>query len=63
MKLVSYLSEGHDQLAILVDDLLFNMEVLHPDLPNNMSVFLNYWEESCSMALGGELMIREGKIR
>jgi fumarylacetoacetate (FAA) hydrolase len=62
MKLVSYLSEGHDHLAILVDDLLFKMEVLHPDLPNNMSMFLNYWEESYSMALGGELMIREGKI-
>ena len=62
MKLVSYLREGHDQLAILTDGLLFSMEKLHPDLPNNMSMFLQYWEESLPMAIGGEMMIREGKI-
>jgi fumarylacetoacetate (FAA) hydrolase len=38
------------------------MENLHPDLPVNMSMFLQYWEDSLPMALGGELMIREGKI-
>jgi fumarylacetoacetate (FAA) hydrolase len=62
MKIVSYLREGHDRLAILVDGLLYDMEVLHPDLPTNMGMFLNYWEESLSMARGGELMIREGTI-
>lgn len=62
MKIVSYLREGHDRLAILVDGLFYDMEVLHPDLPTNMSMFLNYWEESLSMARGGELMIREGTI-
>jgi fumarylacetoacetate (FAA) hydrolase len=62
MKLVSYLSEGHDRIAILVDGLLYDAEVLHPDLPQNMSMFLNYWEDAYPMALGGEMMIREGKI-
>lgn len=62
MKLVSYLNEGHDQLAILVDGLLYKMEHLHPDLPNTMSMFLNYWEESISQAQGGLVMIEEGKI-
>src|SRR5688572_16267308 len=62
MKIVSYLREGHDRLAILVDGLFYDMEVLHPDLPTNMGMFLNYWEESLSMARGGELMIREGTI-
>jgi fumarylacetoacetate (FAA) hydrolase len=63
MKLVSYLSEdGQDRLAILVDGLLFDTEVLHPDLPHNMSMFLNYWDDAYPMALGGEMMIREGKI-
>ena len=62
MKIVSYLREGHDRLAILVDGLFYDMEVLHPDLPTNMGMFLNYWEESLSMARGGELMIREGNI-
>lgn len=62
MKLVSYLDDGHDRLALLTDGLLYNMENLHPDLPTNMSLFLQYWEDALSMAQGGELMIKEGKI-
>lgn len=62
MKLVSYLKEEHDQLAVLVDGLLFDMEYLHPDLPNSMSMFLNYWEDALPMAQGGVLMIEEEKI-
>jgi fumarylacetoacetate (FAA) hydrolase len=62
MKLVSYLREGHEYLAILVDGLLYNMEDLHPDLPNTMNLFLNYWEDAFPMAFGGEMMIREGRI-
>ena len=62
MKLVSYLREGRDQLAILVDGRLYDMEYLHPDLPNNMSMFLQYWADSYPQAIGGEMMIREGRI-
>lgn len=62
MKLVSYLRDDHDQLALLVDGLLFNMESLHPDLPNTMSMFLHYWDDAYPMALGGEMMILDGKI-
>ncbi len=62
MKLVSYLRDGHDQLAILVDDLLFDMEFIHPDLPNTMSMLLNYWEDCFPMIKGGEIAIQEGKI-
>jgi fumarylacetoacetate (FAA) hydrolase len=36
------------------------MEVLHPDLPSSMGLFLNYWEESLPVAQAGELMLREG---
>ncbi len=62
MRLVSYLKEGHDQLAVFIDGYLYDMEKLHPDLPNNMSMFLNYWDESLSMAMGGAIMVKEGKI-
>lgn len=62
MKLVSYLNEDHDRLAILVDGLLYDTEVLHPDLPHNMSMFLNYWEDAYAMAQVGEKMVKEGKI-
>jgi len=60
MKLVSYLKEEHDQLGVLIDDTVYDMDVLHPDLPNSMSMFLNYWEDSFPVAQAGELMLREG---
>ncbi len=60
MKLVSYLQDGHDRLGVLIDDLVYDMEVLHPDLPNSMGLFLNYWEESYPVLQAGELMLREG---
>ncbi|MBC7903544.1 MAG: fumarylacetoacetate hydrolase family protein [Gemmatimonadaceae bacterium] len=62
MKLVSYLVDGHDQLAAYIDGALYKMEDLHPELPGNMGMFLNYWEDSLPMAQGGEIMISEGKI-
>jgi len=62
MKLVSYLRDGHEQLAAYIEGWLYDMELLHPDLPNTMSMFLNYWEDAFPMALGGEIMVKEGKI-
>ncbi|MEO5683318.1 MAG: fumarylacetoacetate hydrolase family protein [Chitinophagaceae bacterium] len=62
MKLVTYLKDGHEQLAAFIEGYLYDMELLHPDLPNTMSMFLNYWEDSLPMALGGEIMVKEGRI-
>jgi len=62
MKLISYLKDGHEQLAALIDGYLYDMELLHPDLPNTMSMFLNYWEDAFPMALGGEIMVRQESI-
>jgi fumarylacetoacetate (FAA) hydrolase len=60
MKLISYLQEDRDRLGVLINNMLYDMEVLHPDLPNSMSMFLNYWEDAFPMAQAGELMLREG---
>ena len=62
MKLVSYIKEDRDQLAALVNGLLYDMEDIHPDLPNSMGVFLNYWEDMLPVAQAGIAMIEEGKI-
>ena len=62
MKLVSYLKEGQDQLAILVDGLLFDTDLMHPDLPVSMGMFLNYWEDVFPVALGINRIISEGKL-
>ena len=60
MKLVSYLKEEREQLGVLIHDLVYDMDVLHPDLPNSMNMFLNYWDDMYPVAQAGELMLREG---
>lgn len=60
MKLVSYIKEEREQLGVLINDRVYDMEVLHPDLPSTMSLFLNYWEDVFPFAQAGELMLREG---
>jgi fumarylacetoacetate (FAA) hydrolase len=60
MKLVSYLKEEREQLGVLINEVIYDMEVIHPDLPNSMGMFLNYWEESFPLVQAGEMMLREG---
>ncbi|MBK5270421.1 MAG: fumarylacetoacetate hydrolase family protein, partial [Bacteroidia bacterium] len=60
MKLVSYIKEEHEQLGVLINDLVYDLEVLHPDLPNSMNMFLNYWEDTYPVAQAGEILLREG---
>lgn len=63
MKIVSYLKEEQEQLAVLVDGLLYDMELIHPDMPNNIGMFLNYWDDLFPMVQGAELAIRDGHVR
>jgi fumarylacetoacetate (FAA) hydrolase len=62
MKLVSFLKEDHEKLGIVVDDLLFDVELIHPDVPNTMNMFLNYWDELIPILQAGELAIRDEHI-
>ena len=61
MKLVTYLRDEADQLAILVDGLLYNTQDLHPDLPNNMQMFLMMWEDVIDIALHANENLKQGK--
>ncbi|MBS1748271.1 MAG: fumarylacetoacetate hydrolase family protein [Bacteroidetes bacterium] len=62
MKLVSYLKDEHDQLALLVDGFLYNVNDLHPELPGSISMFLNYWEEVYPHTLMVEKAIKEKRF-
>ena len=62
MKLVSYLTNGHDQLAFLVDGLLFDCDLLHPELPNSMSMFLQYWDDNYPLAQKVDASIKNGRV-
>lgn len=60
MKLVTYLKDGHDQLALLIKGSLYDTDQLHPDLPISMAMFLNYWDDVFPVALAAEKKVKEG---
>jgi fumarylacetoacetate (FAA) hydrolase len=60
MKFISYDNGGHEQLGVLINDMVYDADVLHPELPNTMNMFLNYWEDYLPVAQAGELMLKEG---
>lgn len=60
MKLISYVKDGHEQLGIFINNLVYDIEVLHPDLPGTMNMFLSYWQETYPVTQAGELMLLEG---
>ncbi len=60
MKLVTYLKSDYEQLAILVNGKLYDTDILHPDLPISMSMFLNYWDDCLPLALAAEQVIKNG---
>jgi fumarylacetoacetate (FAA) hydrolase len=60
MKLVTYLKEDHLQLALLVNGNLYDTDSLHPDLPNSMSMFLNYWDDVIPVVKAAEQRIKDG---
>lgn len=62
MQLVSYLRDEQDQLAILVNGLLYNVDDLHPDLPGSMGMFLNYWEDAYPAAKMGGQAVNDKKF-
>ncbi|MBS1745854.1 MAG: fumarylacetoacetate hydrolase family protein [Bacteroidetes bacterium] len=62
MKLVSYLKNEHDQLAILENNLLYDTDLLHYELPSSMSMFLSYWEDNYAIALQLCQAIKDNRI-
>ena len=60
MKLATYLKDGHEQLALIVNGLLYDLDLLHPDLPVTMSMFLNYWDDYYPLVMTIDQQIKSG---
>ena len=60
MKLVSYFKSGHDQLALLYNDHLYDTNSLSTDLPANMADFLKNWDKNYASAFQAEAGLKEG---
>src|SRR5476649_2717457 len=63
MKLASYLIDGHDQLAFLVDGLLYDCDLVNPELPNSMNIFLTYWDDMYPIAQKVDAAIKDGRLQ
>ena len=62
MKLASYNKNGQQQLALLIAGQLYDMNLLHPELPNNMKAMLNDWEKNSALAKVAETAILNGHL-
>lgn len=62
MKLISYLKNEHDQLALLVNSMVYDTDNLHHELPSSMGMLLNYWEDYYEILVSLNKSIEEGKI-
>jgi fumarylacetoacetate (FAA) hydrolase len=51
MQLVSYLRDGSDQLALLVNNNIYDTNTVHPQLSGNMNMFLQNWAHDYPLAL------------
>lgn len=56
------MAEGRDQLAFLVEGYLYDCDLMHPELPNSMNMFLHYWEDMFPIAQQVDAAIKSGKI-
>ncbi len=63
MKLVTYLKENHDQLALLINDRVYDLDTLNSNLPGTMTMFLNYWDDNFPIAHSLNKAILEGGSR
>jgi len=62
MKLVTYLKDNKEQLAMLLDGMLYDLNDLNPELPNNMATFLNHWDDFYPLALNAEKQLKDGAL-
>lgn len=56
------MADGRDQLAFLVEGFLYDCDLMHPELPNSMNMFLHYWEDMFPIAQQVDAAIKSGKI-
>ena len=62
MKFVSYYRDDQDQLGLVIDDFVYDLDELHPELPGSMNMLLNYWEQLIPLVQSTELAVKEGRL-
>ena len=60
MIVITFRNESQEQLGVLIDGQVYAMDQLHPELPNSMNLFLNYWDDYLPIAQAAEKATRSG---
>ncbi len=61
MKLVTYVSNGGQQLAFYINNMLYATNTANPELPGNMKALLDNWELNVGLMRTTEADIKNGK--
>ncbi|MDR3679056.1 MAG: fumarylacetoacetate hydrolase family protein [Flavipsychrobacter sp.] len=61
MKLVTYVSNGAQQLAFYINNMLYATNTANPELPGNMKALLDNWELNIGLMRTTEADIKNGK--
>jgi fumarylacetoacetate (FAA) hydrolase len=51
MQIISYLNGNQDQLAVVVNEQVYNLDDINSELPSSMTMMLNYWEDYYPMTV------------
>ncbi len=62
MKFVSYIKEDHEQLAMLSNGILYDTDRLHPDMPQTMTLLLNYWDDLMPLSAAIQRKLDNGEV-
>ena len=62
MKILSYLQNGFEYAGLLHQNLVYPLEVLHPNLPLTMSMVLAHWTDNYAYLLNAQQMLNNGQV-
>jgi fumarylacetoacetate (FAA) hydrolase len=62
MKLLSYLIEGEDRLAIMHNNLVYDIADIAPGMPTNMDFFLHVWDDAFPVLAHFDAAIKAGEL-
>lgn len=62
MKLVTYSKQGNEQLALLIDNMLYDVNAVDNSLPGTMAELLNNWEKHIDAVRSADENIKAGKV-
>jgi fumarylacetoacetate (FAA) hydrolase len=62
MQFITHLHQGKHQFAALINNKVYNTQLLHPDLPSTIEGFLTHWDKYLNLAQQAQQAILDGSM-